>query len=88
MSMWVYDGMVWPITARDADRDYANSDAGTAPYTGEDFIVQADTREEALDGAKLWLKSAADESDPAMPDGLYLEERSCRRGSYMTLRVV
>lgn len=73
-----------PITAREADRNYRDTDAGL----DDEFVVQADKHSEALDGAKRWIAARADEDELAMPEGLHLEERTYRPGkTYMTLRV-
>jgi hypothetical protein len=85
--MFLYsEDSVSPIRAREADRDYRDTDAGTDLSA---FIVQAQTHEAALDGARRWIALWRDEDEDCVPDDLMLEEREYRSGkTYMTLRVL
>ncbi len=82
---WLWDGRATtPISAREADRDHHDTDAG-----GDDeFVVWARSAAEAETGARLWMAARADDATDDMPDGVWLCEREHRVGkSYMTLGV-
>lgn len=73
-----------PITAREADRYYRESDAGI----DDEFVVRARCVCAALRGAREWVAVRADDSESTMPDHLSLDEREWRPGkSYMSLWV-
>lgn len=59
------------ITAKIADRDYRDTDAGL----DEQFVVRADSQENAAQGARDWLENRADEDTDEVPDYVGLEER-------------
>ena len=77
------------ISAREADTDFRDTDAGFTLSKYPVFIVLASSQEAALDGARRWLACWADENEQFVPDDLALEEREYRPGkTYMTLRVL
>lgn len=51
------------------------TDAGTAPYTGDRFAVEAPDENAALDAARRWLACWADENEQHVPDDIGLIER-------------
>ena len=84
MSLWLYDQESDAVSPRRSG--LRDSDAGTAPMTGEDFMVEARSETAALDGARRWLANWADETEASVPDDLALEER--QRPWCMALRVL
>ena len=83
-------GVAKPITAREADRDYRDTDAG---ITYDDFVILASSVTEATEAGQEWVACWADEDEGCVPDGMMLEERDSGRRShgqqyYMILRVL
>jgi hypothetical protein len=64
-----------PISAKEADKTCRATDAGTAPFNGADFVVEANTQKEAICGALRWLACWGDETENNVPDDLFLQER-------------
>jgi hypothetical protein len=75
-----------PISARDANRLYGDTDAGVT--WGEPFVVEADSHGDAVDGAKRWIACWQDEDTNTVPDDLMLVERIVSpRKTFMILKV-
>lgn len=78
---------VRPISARIADKECRHTDAGAA-YKRE-FVVQALSATDAVDGARRWIACWGDEDQPNVPDDLALQEREYLPSkTYMTLAVL
>ncbi len=93
MIVWLYKhegeaDAVFPMRGGIANKLHRDTDAGTAPLTGEDFVIEATDAPTALDAARRWLANWADESNPNVPDDLMLVERGISRQRYMALRVL
>lgn len=86
-----YADVAHPLSARSADREYFDTDAGVFDgEVGTTFVVRAPSQEAALQGARDWVAFWADEDQDMVPDGLGLEERVPDKRfarSYMILRV-
>jgi len=79
--------VVCPMSGGKANGLFHDTDAGTAPMSGDDFVVEASDAPAALDGARRWLANWANEDESCVPDDLALVERGTSRKRYMALRV-
>jgi len=89
--VWLYDqeeDAVYAMRSGDANVTRSDTDAGTAPMSGDVFVIEAADATAALDAARRWLANWADEESPKAPDDLMLVERGRARRRYMALRVL
>lgn len=76
MAYWLYDPdedtIEGPLTAKMADRDHHDTDAGV---TWSPFVVKADTMELAQELAKEWVELWKDEDRDDVGDMMLMERR-------------